>query len=808
MEFHCTKKKVRWLAAILIAAAALLMTRVLLVQVYGGEESLYETAVWTEDCVSETEPSDFFVMRQEISCSADTLTGLAIALQPQIADPRGNLWIGLYDRSGELIWQTTEDARAFSEGETQTLQLELQVEPETPYDLVVSTRALGGGFDPLEALEENDTDCLVGTPPITESVMITVAPQKTVLSASRVFLAISLALTAFLMLVDLRIRWRAVRVIIYLIGVPGCLFACLSASEALNGNRFWLMEPKLIALNMLLAGLVFLFFLGLSTSMSFAVIATDLLILALCLANYYTMIFRQTPVNVSDVLAMFTALSVAGSYTYEITAEVVTVVSQFVLVCGFAVVFFRFRVYRKGLQKRRLIAGAVCIVIGVAGLNEISTRRFHEKAGTQTQLWDPKTSCGELGYPLYLSSSYAATRLEKPKGYTVSKVRDAAKQYISEDTEHTEELPNVIFIMNESLADFEADGVLKTDTPVLPYLHSLSESENAVTGSVVVPTFGAGTCNTEFEALTGASYLFGLSSNPYFLYSYNGMPSVAAAAGALGYRTTAVHIKDAANWSRNIGVPALGFDEFISEDNCKDYLPDEPLVVGWKATDTYSYDMVLDVMQRSEERDFVFCVTIQNHGGYEHEYRSEDPVQILEPQGGYPQAEEYLNLAHDSDWAFEALIAQLEESDEPTIVVMFGDHLPSIEETFLSQVLDPSDPFSRYETPVVFWANFDTDFAGLEDGFRMSSNYLSVFLMRSAGLPLTGWMQFLEELYEIYPVLSVIGTWTGDGEFVNSGMIRSSEPVILYEQFQYSLLTSQRGMESFFNLPASDADAG
>ena len=223
-------------------------------------------------------------------------------------------------------------------------------------------------------------------------------------------------------------------------------------------------------------------------------------------------------------------------------------------------------------------------------------------------------------------------------------------------------------------------------------------------------------------------------------------------------------------------------------------------MVGWKATDTYSYDIALDAMQRSGKRDVIFCVTIQNHGGFDHGYLSEDPVNILEPQGSYPLAEEYLNLAHDSDRALQTLIEQLEESEEPTIVVMFGDHLPSVEEEFLSQVLDESDPFSRYETPAVFWANFDTDFAGLTDGFRISSNYLSVLLMRAAGLPLTGWMQFLDDLYEEYPVLSLVGTWTAEGEFVDSGTILSDESVDLYQQFQYSMLVAESGMQDFFLL--------
>ena len=73
--------------------------------------------------------------------------------------------------------------------------------------------------------------------------------------------------------------------------------------------------------------------------------------------------------------------------------------------------------------------------------------------------------------------------------------------------------------MNESWADFSAHGTLSASAELTPFFHFLKNDAHAVTGNVVVPVFGSGTCCSEFEALTGASYLFNLMTSPYAAYS-------------------------------------------------------------------------------------------------------------------------------------------------------------------------------------------------------------------------------------------------------------------------------------------------
>ena len=48
----------------------------------------------------------------------------------------------------------------------------------------------------------------------------------------------------------------------------------------------------------------------------------------------------------------------------------------------------------------------------------------------------------------------------------------------------------------------------------------------------------------------------------------------------------------------------------------------------------------------------------------------------------------------------------LEELDEPTLVIFFGDHQPELGSDFSQAVLDESDPFAQYTTPYLIWANY------------------------------------------------------------------------------------------------------
>ena len=66
--------------------------------------------------------------------------------------------------------------------------------------------------------------------------------------------------------------------------------------------------------------------------------------------------------------------------------------------------------------------------------------------------------------------------------------------------------PNVIAIMNEAFSDLSVVGDFTTNQDYMPFIHNLKE--NTIQGHLYMSIFGSGTCNSEFEFLTGNTMAF------------------------------------------------------------------------------------------------------------------------------------------------------------------------------------------------------------------------------------------------------------------------------------------------------------
>ena len=797
------------MTAFLLLLAVLLTVPYLKVSEVGPQIGEYNAQFQSEARQGQQAP--FFLAKLTITSPEKELEEVAVRAQTPADLFTEKLYAYLYEeKSGAMLCETPVDAGLFYGGQEITVPLHANVHPGEAYAFLLSSQMRSENFDPLDALHTLETDSLILADNAGEALALDVHLVCMVLPPLHIVLVGLIAAVILLLVVDIKITARPLRIFLYVLGTPGCIFVWMTFCEYLHGTHFWAMDAKVVVLNAVLCLAVVLILFAVTTSLAAAVILADVLVTVLSIANYYTIQFRQTPISVSDILAAGTALGVAGGYTYEITPAVLLAVLQVAAIAVVACKLLRLRWCRRKMTQTRMVGGlavgAVCLFSGAAVVHEMTQYDWIVQMELVPDVWEPVQACVEQGLPLYLADSYGISKLVAPSADVAKALDQTFETYDGDQSEgfNVQEAPNIVFIMNESLADLESDGFLQTDQPVMPFLHSLREEENAIVGETVVPVFGGGTCCSEFEALTGGSYLFGLSSNPYLFYSYRGMPNMAEKAAFLGYHTTAIHINGPWHWSRDSGFARMGFEQFISSENSEQYLPqaavDEP-VRRWWTTDLYSYKLIEEAMQRTEGRDFVFCVTIQNHGGYESNYLSEDPVRILSPAGDYPQAQEYLNLAHDSDMAFEALINDLKASDEPTIVMMFGDHLPSVEEEFLAGVLDANDRFARNTTPLVVWANYDLGLEPQEREVYTSANYLSLLLSEQAGLPLTGKEQFLQELREQFPVVSVYGAIAADGSVLDPQSAKEQELIQLYEGIQYQDIKKHcRGAETFYYL--------
>ena len=157
---------------------------------------------------------------------------------------------------------------------------------------------------------------------------------------------------------------------------------------------------------------------------------------------------------------------------------------------------------------------------------------------------------------------------------------------------------------------------------------------------------------------------------------------------------------------------------------------------------------------------------MQNHGGYEDEYEA---TVHLTDMTDMPMAEQYLSLIRESDQALQYLLEYYSQIDEPTMIVLFGDHQPSIEPEFYETLygspiseLSPEKLVERYITPFIIWTNYETDCRMDE---KMSVQYFPCAILERANLELTDYMCLLDTMYQSAPVVHIFGYYNSDYEW-------------------------------------------
>lgn len=494
------------------------------------------------------------------------------------------------------------------------------------------------------------------------------------------------------------------------------------------------------------------------------------------LAEAFVVAFRGRPIMFWDVFALRTAMSVSGNYSFVITRAMKL---AFLGLLAVNLLAWALPLRVKGRKPRLLFAG------GSAGLAVGFGLWFFGYLapawGLGINMWAVNETYQEYGYVLSTAVSFRYAVKKKPEGYSQAGIRQIYEEIIGEDEEllasngdvgmnaEGDITPvNIICIMNESLADLKTAGDFETNREYFPFLNSLEE--NAVRGSLCVPVFGSMTSNTEFEFLTGDSMAL-LPSNciAYQFYIHPGTYGLTSTLKDQGYRPVAVHPYPRENWNRDESYRNMGFDDFLDIEDfegsgeLRNYVSDRA-----------NYEKLIELVEAKEnpsDRLFLFNVTMQNHGGYENAYENFDQEIWLtgDLEGKYPKTDQFLSLMKASDDALEYLIGYFEQSGEPTMIVMFGDHQPSVEDGFFDEIAgQPSEqvPDSQrimwYETPFLIWTNYEMK---SEDKGSMGAVYLSSEVLKRAGLSMTPFNRFMLEMEEQLPVIHPLGCYDREGNY-------------------------------------------
>lgn len=475
--------------------------------------------------------------------------------------------------------------------------------------------------------------------------------------------------------------------------------------------------------------------------------------------SYYINLFRGSPLLPNDFASIGTAFNVASNYTLSLDLTVLCNILLFM----FFLIPLALLPGCKGLSlKPRLVfLLASCLSIGSSYYIYFGSTTIKDM-GMIINVWQPIKSYHEYGFALCFTVHASYSIPGKPDNYSVKAAREIASRYQSDSASDTPDvMPNIICIMNESFTDLNFLKKVETSEDIMPFIHNLKE--NTIKGRLNVSVFGGNTADTEFEFLTGNSMAFlPFRSIPYNYYIKSPLPSLTYTMQETGYiGNKAMHPYHPDGWKRNIIYPLLGFSDFISQESFKgaEYL-------RRFISDDANYDKIIEEYESTRDSSsdpfYLFNVTIQNHGSYGYQSgQMDEPLDFKDTVlNNDTSAHQFINLIRRSDESIQRLVNYFEQINEPTVICFWGDHLPKLSDQIYERIYGQSldslgiEATSRmYTTPFFIWANYDIPEKEI-DG--ISSNYLSSYLLKTLGLPMTGYNKYLMDLYETLPVVSQI----------------------------------------------------
>ena len=552
------------------------------------------------------------------------------------------------------------------------------------------------------------------------------------------------------------------------------------------GSMPWELSLGVTMANYICIGAIFFLLTALTNRLLLCSLIVHLACIAWGVANYFVTLYRGLPVLPWDFTALRTAVAVAGSYDFTITWEMAAALS---ILVGLAVLIHRsIRSGGRGSLRQSLPARLACLLTAMLCFTPILNTSTLGRFGVHTDVWDQAGSYRTSGVLTAFLRNFQFMKVEEPQNASPDYIQSLMETLSAKpELLGTVQKPNIIAIMNESWADYEHFDSVQFSESLTDHI----EASGALFGHAYASVFGAGTSASEFEFLTGNSMAFLPSGSiPYQQYLTDGSESLASILSGYGYDCLAIHPGERTSWQRNLAYPKLGFDAFKCEEDLAVPVTTEHGYIS----DATSFEQILWEFEQKEPGQplFLFNVTIQNHGSYtDPDYPAE--VTVIDFPGEFPKAEQYLTLANKSDEAFQMLVDYFSEYEEPTIILMFGDHQPSVEQEFLDLVYNVGEDgtsmeeyMRKYEVPYLIWANYNLPAMELP---TTSLNFLGQQLLRLAGIPATGYGQFLWGVQNTLPAICFPGYTDAEGN-AYSHLEHNDFTALIegYRAFQYNNL--------------------
>lgn len=540
-----------------------------------------------------------------------------------------------------------------------------------------------------------------------------------------------------------------------------------------------------------------------------AISLSSLVMLIVAIANYYKMLVVGEPIYPSD-LSMISNIDEIIGYVKNLLSPTL-IIGLLVIIALLAILSFICRKGFKLTMKLRVIFFAIFIAY-------LASIFYYEKSPLKPLVnstvyftkWNQLNNYQQNGFLFGFITNLQNDLMIKNDHYTEANLQKIMDDYTKKAEDYNEsadlsQQPNIITIVSESLSDPTVFNQLTFSEDPLPNLRQYLETYSS--GHFLSPFKGNRTANVEFEYLVGFTNSLLLEGTIPFqqaLSSKPEIPSFISFMDQLDYTSVAIHPNNAAFYKRSQVYPALGFDEFLSIDKMKhlDYIDSQKYV-----SDQSVFDELYAELEAADRPIFAYGLTMANHIAVFDKKFGENTIEVLDANGEHnTEMETYAEGLKQTDLALKEFITKIENYDEPTLVIFFGDHLINFQSDiheqhgYIEKDTDALRAKLFFETPLLIMSNMD-DFQ-IENIDDVSPIFIAPLILRELNLPLSPFYVFLLDLYEEFSVLHNNFKLDANQNQVDELTEHQEQLLLILELIQYDILEGKEyTLSSFFTIP-------
>jgi phosphoglycerol transferase MdoB-like AlkP superfamily enzyme len=462
----------------------------------------------------------------------------------------------------------------------------------------------------------------------------------------------------------------------------------------------------------------------------------------------------------------------------------------------------------------RVVTGLVSVLAlaYLTGFNDRGNeaRKTYDAAGAYWRAWNQGVNYSINGFVGGFLYNMHVPAMQRPPRYSQAKMREIVAKYtalaalINKDRDpHALDDVNVVSVLSEAFSDPTRLKGLHLDRDPIPFTHHLMATTTS--GQMLARNVGGGTANMEFEVLTGMSlsqFEPQLSTAYQMLVpNYQEFPSVVGYAQAHGHDAVAVHPFRPTMYRRDKVYPVLGFDRFIYDDTMtyRYHLPgtDNPYI-----SDGSAFKEVLGQLDADPKPMLVNLVTMQNHLPYDGDY--DDAPKITGITGTErDKFAQYVRGLTYTDVALAHFIHKLEASEERTVVVFYGDHLPAVTPHSLKR---QNGRRVLHETPFFVWSNFSHVH---DDQPTTSPTNFMPLAFQQAGAAIPPYYALIQKLHEEIPAMEGGTVINSANETTKRSELSPAAKEVLhdYRLVQYDLSVGKRYSQAALFYPPQTSPA-